>query len=276
MLVPKELLSTVSFLYIKDENGYRVVGTAFHLLIVEEKYTFTYIVTCKHVIENAEIAGKSIFLRLNRSDDINVDYARIESDWVYHHRAEVDLAIALLVPDGRPLELSAFGIENIMTRREQKGIGLSEVLGVEVCFIGLFHQYVGIRRNYPIVRHGRIALITDESVYGHYGTGDYHIIECQAQPGNSGSPVLLPLKKQNETATQWRIMGVIQAHLIQPTEFSIAPISDQTDKETAIKGYFEAHSGISLATPAEYIIDILNSEFFIEQRRKRFGAGKLE
>lgn len=60
-------------------------------------------------------------------------------------------------------------------------------------FIGLMAQYYGVKRNYPVVRRGTLALMTDEPINTPNGQQKAFIAELQSWPGNSGSPVFLNL-----------------------------------------------------------------------------------
>lgn len=264
MIVLNELSHIVTFLHIRNGESYTPIGTAFFISIVEEEHFFTYIVTCKHVVERYVKSARDIYMRLNRSDRIDVAYEKIDSEWIYHDSEAVDLAVARHIPRSKPREMyayDAYGV--ILTRKEQEVRRINLPLGYEAIFIGLFAQYTGNKRNFPVVRHGRIALITDEPVLGAYGESDYHILECQAHPGNSGSPVWVPLRviQGNNHAIEWRMWGVIHGYF--------------RDAYQSGEHYVFTHLGISLVTPADHIIEILNKEVFIEQRKNRIDAGKL-
>jgi len=54
-------------------------------------------------------------------------------------------------------------------------------------------QYYGETKNYPVVRRGTLAIMTDEKIDTPTGRQNAFIAELQSWPGNSGSPVLLNL-----------------------------------------------------------------------------------
>jgi hypothetical protein len=50
---------------------------------------------------------------------------------------------------------------------------------------------IGTRRNYPVIRFGRVAMITEEKVkFGDY-EADLYLVETGSYGGNSGSPAWL-------------------------------------------------------------------------------------
>jgi hypothetical protein len=57
----------------------------------------------------------------------------------------------------------------------------------------LLTQYYGKKRNYPVVRRGTLAMMTDEEIDTLAGPQKLFIAELQSWPGNSGSPVFLSL-----------------------------------------------------------------------------------
>jgi hypothetical protein len=54
-------------------------------------------------------------------------------------------------------------------------------------------QYYGESKNYPVVRRGSLALMTDEQIDTPTGKQKAFIAELASWPGNSGSPVFLSL-----------------------------------------------------------------------------------
>ena len=65
----------------------------------------------------------------------------------------------------------------------------------EVLFTGLFASFPGVKQNYPIVRHGKLAALAAERIPLDPRvpdvTTDLHLVEVTSWGGNSGSPVFL-------------------------------------------------------------------------------------
>jgi hypothetical protein len=75
--------------------------------------------------------------------------------------------------------------------------------------------YQGVRRNFPIVRHGKLAMISDEPIPWSDGvTEDLYLADLMSFGGNSGSPVLLRLGGVSETGAisgyRYVLLGVMQ------------------------------------------------------------------
>src|SRR5690606_35862960 len=121
-IIPESLQHNVSFLHVQHGQNWEAIGTAFHLNIVDGDHIFTYVVTCKHVVQEARKKNpkQEIYMRLNRSDTLGVGYSLIEGDWVYHDDKAVDVAVAPLIPGGRPLGIGAYDVPNgLLTRKEE-------------------------------------------------------------------------------------------------------------------------------------------------------------
>ena len=264
MIIPKNLVKFVAFLFVQHGIKWTEIGTAFFLNVTEGETISTYIVTCKHVIKESRKKDPKciIYLRLNRFNGPGVDYVPINSEWVYHNQKEIDIAVALHIPDAsRKLFIGAYEIPNgVLTRKEEQERKFSVPLGFDVAFVGLFPHFKGKERNYPVVRQGRVAMLTDEKIEGWYGESTYYFLEAQAYPGNSGSPVFVPVRFPNSQNTEWLIWGVV--HGFYPHEQLI--YHDVRNEGKLLYSHF----GLSLVTPIDYVLDILNGKVFMEQRKK--------
>jgi len=115
----------------------------------------------------------------------------------------------------------------------------------DVIFSGLFLNFQGAMRNYPIVRHGKIAMLPDEKVFFDETDPPQDLIlaEVTSFGGNSGSPVFLELPllriPQIADAKRYYLLGVM-------------------------KGFFGApnvpqNSGIAAIVPSEEIFQLLQT-----------------
>ncbi|MGA2527014.1 MAG: hypothetical protein ABSF79_10405 [Smithellaceae bacterium] len=120
----------------------------------------------------------------------------------------------------------------------------------EVLFSGFFGGFAGSKKNYPIVRHGHLALLPGEDVLVDDKRPDkktqIYLAEVTSFGGNSGSPVFLRLGGVRESTEvkyegyTYLLLGVMSAYY--------------PDKET------KQNSGIALVVPADKINDILASD----------------
>jgi hypothetical protein len=147
------------------------------------------------------------------------------------------------------LEFKTTSISQFATKNVIKELHVNE--NDEVFFTGLFTNYFGALKNYPIVRHGKLALLTDEHLQAEPTAPgkktDIFLAEVTSFGGNSGSPVFLrigPLREgldiNMRLGYQYYLLGVMQGF-----------ISDQEAKQNA---------GIATIVPADKILDILASD----------------
>jgi hypothetical protein len=121
----------------------------------------------------------------------------------------------------------------------------------EVLFAGLFTGYFGALRNYPIVRHGKLALLPGEDVAVDPAKPDHksqiYLAEISSFGGNSGSPVFVRLGTLREGLTvnmnvgySYRLLGIMKGF-----------VSDTEAKQ---------NSGIALVVPVDKIQEILSGD----------------
>ena len=264
MRFPDILKEIVIFLYVYDEERakYAPIGTAFFVGLVSEDLFFPYLVTCRHVVEQHLNDGKIIHGRFNLAGDAGgVDYEAFPSEWVFHVDKTVDVAV-LSWPQTNaklPYRWAALPFDKAIFKSrdaQPEGRGIKE--GDDVFFIGLFAQYTGNERNFPIVRFGKIALVTNEPIQTELGSSVNLILETQAYPGNSGSPLFIPTQTPDGTIVA-SLLGIIAG--FWPDEQEVYVTGDKLITYT--------HFGISHATPATKISDVLFGEELMKKREKR-------
>jgi hypothetical protein len=119
----------------------------------------------------------------------------------------------------------------------------------EVLFTGLLTNYLGAQKNYPVVRHGRLALLPGEDVATESAMPNsktqIYLAELTSFGGNSGSPVFLRVDPLRESTTgimrleyKYYLLGVMKGFL-----------SDQEAKQNA---------GIAMVVPADKILEVLS------------------
>jgi len=158
------------------------------------------------------------------------------------------------------MDVAAVPTDQFMTTDPFKKLNINE--NDEVLFAGLFAAYRGIKRNFPIVRHGRLALITDERIpvpvpFNPNLTEQLILAEVTSFGGNSGSPVFLRVGGIRDgtpavAGYSYYLLGVMQGFFQEGTDFSleITPL---------LRGSVSENSGIAAVIPAEEILHILQT-----------------
>jgi hypothetical protein len=124
----------------------------------------------------------------------------------------------------------------------------------EALFAGLFAPYSGSKKNYPIVRHGKLAMISDERLpWTRTETEDLYLVDVMSFGGNSGSPVFLRLGGSTDSGliagTHYLLLGVMQGY------FGVeSPVTVNTAE---LKGEARENTGVAAVVPAQKILDIL-------------------
>ena len=186
--IPTELKPIVAFVFAKNPDGsFRAVGTAFFVGVpdpLKKNTTWIFLISVRHVIDGARApsVAREIYVRLNLLDGKSrmVAIATVKPDGKqlvrYPKDETIDLAVIPFLPDMKKYEFKYIPLEMITTKADYEELNIRE--GSDVFFMGLFTPFHGAQRNYPIVRFGRVAMVTDEN-------GSYR--------GNSGSPVFFHL-----------------------------------------------------------------------------------
>jgi hypothetical protein len=135
----------------------------------------------------------------------------------------------------------------------------------EVLFTGLFLPYHGANKNYPIVRHGKLALIPKEKIpwtnpAGENSMQDLYLADVTSWGGNSGSPVFVRLSGAREqgglmAGVQYFLLGVMQGYFNsdRPASLDTASITDTAHLDIKLSD----NSGIAAIVPAQKIMDII-------------------
>lgn len=263
--VPQVIKKTVTFIFIKTAEGKLAAsGTGFFVGVQNEKNAeawHVYLVTAKHVLLDKQ--GNyypSVFIRLNR---ITGDAEIIElpltplPDRVYTHtEGEVDIAVIPCLPSQERYDFKFIPQDMLVTRERFLEANIQE--GDEVFFTGLFVSHIGQKRNHPIVRFGRVSLITDEPVDWKGQLLELYLVECQSFGGNSGSPVFFYLGATRTPgairvgAPEVLLAGVMKGSFLSPSEIQVV---DTTPTPVSVE-----NAGIAAVVPAFKLYEILFSK----------------
>jgi hypothetical protein len=154
-----------------------------------------FLITAKHVV-----SGKSkIIVRLNRKDKTEFTCFPLELKWdgkeqnsFASEKPEVDLAAIYLpkIPDTDP---SVLDYPLVLDPKSMSAWQVEE--GTDIFTIGYLYGYSGKKKNYPVKKFGKIALLTEESwcpnPFQPNQLQRAYLVELQNVPGLSGAPVLL-------------------------------------------------------------------------------------
>lgn len=270
-IIPSDIKKVVTFLFT-DEQSPRPIGTGFWVAVSakdEKEKLFCYVVTAKHVINGLS----SVLLRLNlarphqQSGFARISLAVGNTTPILHPNPAVDIAaIPFAPPQDSGVDFKVLQKDMFATRDFRESETVSE--GDEVFFTGLMPQVYGRLRNTPVVRYGRIALITDEPFETEDGKANYLYIEANSYPGNSGSPVFLrfgPIRQAGTTTIvgdRIMLLGVMHGYLQQGRSI------DRIDIKAANEAlaFFE-NINIAMVCPVDYLAEILDSQ----EAKKRRG-----
>lgn len=272
--IPPELKEIVAFVYVKNNAGDLVPnGTGFFVGVRDahdKDRMYGYFVTSKHVLrdkQTREFFGR-ITLRLNlkagntTSVEIPIILEGTNKTVFLHSDPTVDLAVIPALPDQKTVEFKVLPDNMITTREEFEKLHIAE--GAEIFFTGLFTPYVGEQRNYPVVRFGRVALVTPEKIEWDGTKMDLYLLELASYGGNSGSPVFFYFGQDRQPGAI--VLGPPEIHLagvMMGTFQQGTPI--QMVKTDAIP-VSVANIGIAAVVPAYKLHEILFGE---ELRTKR-------
>lgn len=168
---------------LTDREGNRVaveipLGTAFFVERPDEHRgpgcKMVYLVTAKHVLQDTDGSFlPSVKIRLNLRSPVGDSEFGFISDvpvadpqgnllWLHGENQADDVVAIPLLPDARDFDFTAIPTKMFVDDRTLNSNQVTE--GDDVYFIGLMEQYYGARRNYPLVRRGTLALLTDEDI----------------------------------------------------------------------------------------------------------------
>ncbi len=254
--IPDYAKDIVTFLFIKDDSGGLVAnGTGFFVGVQNPenpKRVHGYLVTAKHVLMNADRQFlPEVFVRLNKkeggSQEIRLPLSGKDALPIYTHQDDtVDLAVLPLMPKHDLYAVKVLAANLIATRDRYTKAQIRE--GQEIFFTGLFTPLANADRNYPIVRFGRVALVTDEPVPMNGQLVDLLLVEMQSYGGSSGSPVFISHDSD-----------LLLAGVLKGSFFNAKELRTGLGLEMRIP-FSMQNLGISGVVPAYYLMEILFSE----------------
>jgi hypothetical protein len=141
-------------------------------------------------------------------------------------------------------------------------------VGSEVFFTGMFVPFQGQKRNYPIVRFGRVAMMPDEKIANNQVAFDAYFVETFAFGGNSGSPVFF-YSSGGEIPVL--LAGVMKGYFVD-LEPVLASEPSWDSKSVSLA---RNNSGVAIVVPAHHIREILHSEALEKSRLSWTGPIRM-
>lgn len=261
------------------DGSFLADGTGFVILMRAHGFALPYVVTAKHVIDQAagsEMPSRDILIRINtHSGGIKYIITKLPR-WHFHpdhvetggKQNYIDVAAYSLCNmrewssiDMRDADFSHMDEDDICTAKiiEEYTIGI----GDDVVIPGLFLSHLGTQRNIPIVRQGNIAAMREEPVPTSKGMMDAYLVEMRSIGGISGSPVLMqmegraeilypeaehPISIKKSRKTHY-LLGLVQGHYTITTQDEWIFKTDQP--------VGDINAGIAVVVPVEKIMETI-------------------
>lgn len=282
--IPPNVKKVVTFIFLSDAEGKLLRdqktgnpvpnGTGFFVTATTSdvpKRIFGYLVTAKHVLkdQNGNPFTK-VYLRVNKFDDssefvpLSLVHEGSKRNVFIHSDPTVDIAvIPIPEPSASIYDYRTVPADTVTTRASFEALQIGE--GTDVFFAGLFLPHYGESRNVPIVRFGKVAMVTDDRILWKADVTkppqptQLYLLETQSYGGNSGSPVFFYLGAD-------RTPGTIT--IGQPTIVLAGVMSGRFNDWQPIQTIPTANSipiswennGIAAVAPAYLLHEILFSE----------------
>jgi len=259
--IPNEVRKCVAFIVKPGAERNKPIATGF---FIGYKYDenpnkiYIFLVTARHaLIDDKGMPHTDLLLRMNDkktggAKDFNLINPKA---WFLHEKIEksVDIAVQPLFPkeaDFLVIPPKYFVTEELL---KNNNIGI----GDDVFFTGLLSYHSGSTKISPIVRFGKLALLTNEkTVDDKY----YHFLDSGNIPGHSGSPVFLwttPTRRQGKLIIGSRIFGLygVVSGMLEYKKALEVTVPKQTRKQ--IVPVDARSSGITAIVPIKYLFEIL-------------------
>jgi hypothetical protein len=270
---PKQIKETVTFIFSRNSREQAVPrGTGFFVGVRDERKRttfYTYLVTAKHVALNAKNQLlDSLYIRMNAGDGSQFQEVPLvqggKSCFFTHTDPSVDLIVIPVAVDTGKFQVKFLPDSMLATKKIFSSEEITE--GDDVFFVGLFTPHAGAKKNYPMVRFGKVAMIPEEKViFTDRGT-ELYLVEGETCAGQSGSPVFLYLNPARNLGkymlgTRYYLAGILQGGFWDAGKFDFSGESrvDLTN------------SGISAVVPAYKLSEILFSDEMRAHRRELKG-----
>jgi hypothetical protein len=271
--IPPEVKSVVVFIFVEREGKLIPNGTAFFVGVKnpsDPTIFSVYLVTARHVLykpDTTEFLDK-VYIRINKKgsgSEVGTIPIKVKGDnknVFFHNDPSVDIAAIPFLPDQNKFDFKFLPDEFITTQKDYDSLKIRE--GSDVFFTGLFTPYPGSEMNYPVVRFGRVALVTNEKIEWQGKQMSLYLIEAGSYGGNSGAPVFFYLGSDREPGVLVVGSPVLKlAGIMQGTFRDVQEIKVIETKQVPIS---LSNMGIAAIVPAYKLHELLFSEELKRQR----------
>jgi len=253
-----------------QEKDFAIEGTGFLIQIpapeLNPQAIMTLLVTNRHMIREPGPDGaigsgpyaNALQLKFNRKapkpdgnsfDEVTVPVMNENGQlncFVNETDLSLDLAICPVHLDTDDWDTKELSENFFVTPQIIKSEHIDE--STELFFAGLFVSFEGNKRNIPIVRHGKIAMMPEEQI----GASDYYLADVMSFGGNSGSPVFVRtggFQDSGPVQPKYYLLGIMQGFF---------PVDSPVAVETGIlQGAAKENTGVAAVIPASKILEIL-------------------
>lgn len=278
MRIPHNVLNCVCFLGVKlsggkDAGKFLPLGTGFFIGVTQEGWDFLYLVTARHVLDEAARGKLPLESRLNKRNG-GFDYIKLapEDQWIRWKDDAVDIAILPIVVDAAIFEYEALPLAMLATDNKLSDHAIG--LGDELFTVGLFTLRSGKQRNIPIVRTGVISAMPDkDEPFTEDGKHYFaYLAELRSIGGLSGSPVFVFIDRHRtvdpnlprEHDWTYFCIGFIRGHWKLDRDLS----DDLVSHDIAL-GFNPGETlnvGLAVVVLSQYIVAILTHPSIQEKR----------
>ena len=247
--IPDFVNACVAFIYVRRADGkFQPKGTGFFMEVKNQDTgdTAVYLLTAKHVLQQDDLTTvrDSIILRLNRHDGQsrgNAVEVHLKGQRLFASSDEsIDLAVVSFTPDSAVFDYKALPSKLLAGNDEIQ-------VGANVFFAAMFLEYQGDKRNEPIVRFGRVALIPKDKVKVSGRPLHVYLIEANSYEGNSGAPIFAYLGSDQPVL---KLAGVMVGAFNLPETFRLSG-----EEEEKVLKY--ENLGIAAVVPAYKVHELL-------------------
>ena len=266
--IPSQVKKSVTFIFAKDSNkALNPLGTGFFVLLKTNQKTdtanFGYLVTSKRTLKKQNGSFyDTVYIRLNRkdgySDTVTIPLVQNgQQRYFLHPDSTIDLAVVPAYPDLNRYDFLFLPFGMIAPIDFIKKENITE--GEEVFHIGMLPNYIGVLKNIPVVRFGRIAQLSEEKYPWDNGATELYLIETTISKGSIGSPLYYytPSSKDSGNVTI-------------PAKFYLAGIVSGSFGNSGQDKLKLENNGLVGIVPAYKLSELLNIPSVSEERGNEF------
>ncbi len=266
--IPMQVKKSVVFVFAKDSSSrLSPLGTGFFVLLRTNQNTdtanFGYLVTSKNVLKRIDGSFyDTVYIRINRkegySDTLIIPLVQKGvRRYFLHPDSTVDLAVIPAYPDLNRYDLLfiPFGMIAQMDFFKKENLGE----GDEVFHIGMLSAHIGMFKNIPIVRFGKVAQLSEEKYMLGKSYTELFLVETAITPGSMGSPLYYYAPASKDTGS-----GTL------PAKFFLTGIISGSYGEVRPERTKNDTGGLVGVVPAYKLSELLNVPGISQEREKEF------